>query len=82
MSLELWTTIFGWMALINGVLLVVSSLAIVTMRGSIVGIHRKMFGALSDADLERAYFRYLATFKIAYIVFNLTPYIALCMVDA
>ncbi len=35
-----------------------------------------MFG-LDEKDLNRAYFQYLAQFKILIIVFNVTPYIAL-----
>jgi Family of unknown function (DUF6868) len=35
-----------------------------------------MFG-LSEADLSRAYFQYLAQYKIAIFVLNLVPYVAL-----
>jgi hypothetical protein len=35
-----------------------------------------MFG-LEDADLSRAYFQYLAQYKILVFVFNLMPYLAL-----
>jgi hypothetical protein len=35
-----------------------------------------MFG-LDDTDLSRAYFQYLAQYKILIFVFNLMPYLAL-----
>ena len=40
--------------------------------------HGKMFG-LSEADLSRQYFQYVANYKIAIVVFNLVPYIALVL---
>jgi hypothetical protein len=49
------------------------------MRGPISQIHARMFG-LSEEDLSRAYFHYLAQYKTAIIVLALVPYIALKMV--
>ena len=46
------------------------------MRPSISKIHGGMFG-LEEADLSRAYFQYLAQYKIMVFVFNLMPYLAL-----
>lgn len=75
-SLEAITTFFGWSTVINFVLLFVSSIIVITTRGSISRMHGKMFG-LETADLSRAYFQYIAQYKIAIIVFSLTPYVAL-----
>jgi hypothetical protein len=46
------------------------------MRGFITKIHSSLFG-LDEKDLGRAYFQYLAQYKIAIIVFNIAPYLAL-----
>ena len=75
-SLETLTTFFGWTTVINFVLLGVSSIMVIAMRGSISRMHGQMFG-LESADLSRAYFQYIAQYKIAIIVFSLTPYAAL-----
>ena len=75
-SLETATAFFGWTTAINFVLLVVTSIAVVAIRGSISRIHGRMFG-LDSVDLSRAYFQYIAQYKIAIIVFSLTPYVAL-----
>ncbi len=75
-SLDAITTFFGWTTIINFVLLTVSTAAIVAMRVTISLMHGRMFG-LESADLSRAYFQYIAQYKIAIIVFSLTPYIAL-----
>ena len=42
-------------------------------------LHAGMFG-LAEADLARAYFQYLAQYKIATFVFNIAPYFALRIV--
>jgi len=78
-SLELITAFFGWTTVINFVFLLFSTIAVVAARGAISRIHGGMFG-LESADLSRAYFQYLAQYKIAIIIFSLTPYIALKLV--
>ena len=57
-------------------MLVVATIFAGLMRGMIVNIHGKLFG-LGEAELSRQYFQYLAQYKIAIFVLNLTPYIAL-----
>jgi hypothetical protein len=75
-TLEAVTAFFGWTTVINFVLLFVSSIMVITIRGAISRMHGRMFG-LETADLSRAYFQYIAQYKIAIIVLSLTPYIAL-----
>jgi hypothetical protein len=75
-SLDVVTTFFGWTTVINFVLLAVSTISVIAMRESISRMHGKMFG-LEPVDLSRAYFQYIAQYKIAIIVFSLTPYVAL-----
>ncbi len=75
-SMEMLTTFFGWTTVINFVLLAVSTIAVIAMRGSISRLHGRMFG-LESVDLSRAYFQYIAQYKIVIIVFSLTPYVAL-----
>ncbi|MCZ6915676.1 MAG: hypothetical protein O7I93_02765 [Gemmatimonadetes bacterium] len=75
-SLETLTAFLGWCTAINIGLLTVAAIALGFMRVPISQIHAKMSG-LAEADLSRAYFQYLAQYKIAMIVLNLVPYIAL-----
>ena len=75
-SLQTVTEFFGWTTVINFVLLAVSTIALIAMRGFISRVHAKMFG-LDPEDVSRDYVRYLAQYKIAIIVFSLVPYIAL-----
>ena len=43
---------------------------------TITRYHSALFG-LDEKDLGRAYFQYLAQYKIAIIVLNIAPYLAL-----
>lgn len=76
LTLDTLTAFFGWTLVINVAFLLFSTVAVVAARGFISRIHGGMFG-LESADLSRAYFQYLAQYKIAIIIFSLTPYIAL-----
>ena len=70
------TEFLGWSSIINVGVLLFASLAVMLMPDSMRNIHRKMFG-LDDAELSRAYFQYIAQYKIAVFVFNIVPYVAL-----
>jgi len=75
-SIETITAFFGWCTIINYGILIFITIFIVLMRGWMSGIHSKMF-VLSEEDLSRAYFQYLAQYKIAIFFFNFAPYVAL-----
>lgn len=74
------TEVVGWCLIINIGILLLSTLGMSVLRPIITKVHSKMFG-LSEEDLRWAYFRYLSQFKIAVIVLNLTPYIALKIIE-
>ncbi|MEZ5388059.1 MAG: hypothetical protein R3F13_21340 [Prosthecobacter sp.] len=75
-SLESLTAFFGWCSVLSIGILCLSSIGLILMRSRISRIHSRMFG-MSEQDLARAYFQYLAQFKIAVIMLNLVPYMAL-----
>ncbi len=76
MTIESLTELLGWASAINLAVLLLSTLGLIAMRGAVARIHSKLFG-LDEKDLGRAYFQYLAQYKIAIIVLNIAPYIAL-----
>ena len=76
MTQEFLTTVFGWMALLNIAVLLFSTLMIVLMQGWIAGIHGRIF-QMERPDVKRAYFRYLANYKILTLVFCIVPWLAL-----
>ena len=75
-SMETLAAFLGWCTLINFGMLFFASIMLAAMRPSISKIHGRMF-VLEEADLSRAYFQYLAQYKIMVFVFNLMPYLAL-----
>ena len=76
MTLETITHFLGWTAVVNIAILMFSTIGLIAMRGFITGVHSRLFG-LDEKDLGRAYFQYLAQYKIAIIVLNIAPYLAL-----
>ena len=76
MTTETLTALLGWVTVVNFGLLIFSTIMLILLRGWVSNIHSKMFG-LSEQDISRAYFQYLAQYKIAILMLNLTPYIAL-----
>ena len=76
MSTESFAAFLGWSFLINTFILLLTTAAIVSLREKVVKIHSRMFG-VSEDDLTKAYFHYLANYKLLILVLNLAPYIAL-----
>lgn len=76
MTISELTTLIGWATVINLCFLMVTFLVVVFLRHTLVSIHKKCFG-LSEEDYLRAYFQYMAQYKIVILVFFLAPYIAL-----
>lgn len=75
-SIDIITAFFGWSIVINFILLMITTVALVFLREPITQIHTRIF-QVSEADLSRVYFHFLAYYKLAIIIFNLVPYIAL-----
>ena len=76
MTIQAVTEFLGWMTVINIIVLSLSTLAVITLRDMMANIHSRLFG-LDEAYLGKAYFQYLGQLKVAIIVFNIAPYIAL-----
>ena len=76
MTLDMMASIFGWMTVINGALLLFAAAAIAFTSPSIQAAHQR-FVDLSSQELDRAYFSYLASFKLMWLFLNFVPYIAL-----
>ncbi len=79
MTIQTLTAFLAWCTVFNLGMLIFASSLLVLMRGAIMKVHGKMMG-LSEEDLSRAYFQYLAQYKIAIFVFNLMPYLALRLI--
>ncbi|KIC40172.1 hypothetical protein RA27_15195 [Ruegeria sp. ANG-R] len=76
MTQEFLTTVFGWMTVLNVAVLLFSTLMIIIMQDWIAGLHGRLF-QMERADAKRAYFRYLANYKLLTTIFCLMPWLAL-----
>ena len=76
MTLEILTAFLAWCTLINLVILFIWWLVLSFAGGWMRGMHRRWFD-LSDESFAAIHYRVLAYFKLLWIVFNLTPYLAL-----
>ncbi|MFT5260361.1 MAG: hypothetical protein ACI9J2_002352 [Saprospiraceae bacterium] len=70
------TEFFGWAAILNIGLLVLTTLSIVLMKQTISALHSKLFG-LNKEELPQVYFDYLARYKALSLVFSVVPYLSL-----
>ncbi len=75
-NLQTFTTFLGWCSAINIAVLIFASIMLVLMRDFVAGIHGRMFG-VSTEEISLAYVHYLANYKIAIIMLNIVPYVAL-----
>lgn len=76
MTITALTPFFGWMTILNFAFLIAATIALTGFRPAIAKIHNRLTG-LDEKDLNRAYFGYLANYKIMAIVTSLVPYLAL-----
>ena len=77
--LEIVTTFLGWSTLVHFALLTLITIALLGMRGWMIGFHGRMFD-MDPAELNRQYFQYLANYKILVMTFFLVPYLVLRLV--
>ncbi len=76
MNIETIREFLGWCTVINFGLMAFGLVKLLLIRDWASGVHTKMFG-LDEASVRGAYFQYFVNYKIAVLVFNLGPYIAL-----
>ncbi|WP_026958516.1 DUF6868 family protein [Aliagarivorans taiwanensis] len=76
MSIAQLTDFFGWCSLINIILLSLAALGLLLAKQRVIDIHQRWLH-LDKEQLDARYFDYLAKYKLAIVVFNLVPYLAL-----
>lgn len=76
MDITQLTVFLAWCTAINFVLLLLATIALISLRGLATRVHGALFG-LPQIILQEQYFQYLAQYKIMIIMFNLVPYLAL-----
>ena len=75
-TLSQLTELLGWASVINVGYLLLATLVLMFMRGTISSIHSKMLN-IDEKELSSKYFDFLSNYKIVTLVFMVAPYIAL-----
>ena len=70
------TELLGWASVINIAYLILATVILIFMRDSVSSIHTKLFN-IDGKELNSKYFDFISTYKIATLVFIVTPYISL-----
>jgi len=68
----------AWSLVFNIGILFFSSLLVIVFRDFVSNLHAKLF-SLDKKDVVRAYFSFIAQYKLLIIFFNLVPYLVLRM---
>lgn len=76
MTIEQLTAFFAWCTLINVALMSLTAILLILFRGPIASLHSRMM-KVPTPELPRLYFQYLGFYKVAFLMFNLAPYLAL-----
>ncbi|MBF0264480.1 MAG: hypothetical protein HQL46_04350 [Gammaproteobacteria bacterium] len=76
MELQVLTTFLGWCTVINIGILMFTTIILILVGEYISTIHSKLFG-FEQIKVKEIYFQYLGYYKVAIIIINLTPYLAL-----
>lgn len=68
----------GWCSLINFVLLWISFILLVLMRGWVYKVHSRFF-PITESQFNIAAYSFMGGYKLLVWVFNIVPWIALCI---
>ena len=79
MDIDTVRAFFMWCTILNGALLVVSSIICAFAGGWVYRMHSKWF-TISREAFNVAIYSFIGLFKILVLVFNLVPYLALLIV--
>ena len=70
---------FMWCGVINGAILIFSSLILVFGGNFVYRMHGKWF-AMPRETFDAVIYRFLGFYKVVFITFNLAPYVALSII--
>lgn len=76
MNIESIHDFLGWCTLINFGMLLLMTVSFVLLRSKISRLHARMFG-FNESLLPLEFYRFIAYYKMAVLLFNLVPYLAL-----
>jgi hypothetical protein len=81
MDIQVLTRFFLWCSLINGGLFLLGSLFVMLRPDFIFNIHSRIF-KISRDQFNIAVYGFLGLMKVFFLIFNLTPYVALLIIQS
>jgi len=80
MEIKKVKSFFMWCTIVNGILLIFSFIGCILMPDFIYGIQGRLFH-ITQESFNLVFYSFLGLFKIFWLVFNVTPYVALVIID-
>ncbi len=74
------TAFFGWCSILSIGILLYTTIMLSVFKGFAKSMHTKWFG-ISEEQLDTLYFNFLGHLKLAIIMLNIVPYIALRIIS-
>ena len=78
-DIDILISFFGWCTVINIAILLFTTTFLALFGNFAKKTHARIF-KVSENELDLIYFKYLAYYKLAILVFNITPYVALLII--
>lgn len=79
MDIQTLTSFFMWCVIINGALLIFSTLVMMLMPNFVYRVQSRWF-PVPRQTFDVVIYGFLGLFKVLFIVFNITPYVALLVI--
>jgi len=80
-NIQAITSFTGWCTVVNIGIYLFTVIILIMLRAPVKSIHAKISG-VSAGKLDELYFNYLGNFKLAIIILNFSPYIALKLIGS
>ena len=81
MTIDQIREMLGWCSLINIVLLGISFMLLVPMRGWVYKIHSRFF-SITESQFNIAAYSFMGLYKLLVFVFNIIPWVALWIISS
>jgi hypothetical protein len=75
-SIDTWAEFFGWCTVINLGIYLLTVVGLTLFRSMVLRMNARMF-SISEEDVARVSFQYVAAYKLAITLLCFVPYVAL-----
>lgn len=76
MTIAQLTELLGWASILNMGYLMLATILLVLCRPFLASLHNKLFN-VAETELPLIYFKFIANYKLLFVIFILSPYLSL-----